>query len=141
MTDPLEQQSEDAMKAAFEKWCPYKGSPDPWVVWQVAFQAGLSHDAKLVAEKEELLLHYKTQVEVVQALCNRRGRTIAEQDAEIAKADATIELLMNRNAELHAKLDAADKQEPADATLSTTLDTRPNEYDAKVMEIAADKLD
>ena len=26
-------------KQMFEDWCPYKGSPDPWVVWEAAIAA------------------------------------------------------------------------------------------------------
>jgi hypothetical protein len=26
-------------REAFEAWCPYQGSPDPWTVWQAAWQA------------------------------------------------------------------------------------------------------
>jgi hypothetical protein len=26
-------------REAFEAWCPYKGNPDPWIVWKAAWQA------------------------------------------------------------------------------------------------------
>ena len=30
------------MQQAFDEWCPYKGSPDPWAVWQAAWAAAES---------------------------------------------------------------------------------------------------
>lgn len=27
------------MRAAFKAWCPYRGSPDPWTVWQACWAA------------------------------------------------------------------------------------------------------
>ena len=33
---------DEAMATAFGAWCPYKGSPDPWIVWQDAWRAALA---------------------------------------------------------------------------------------------------
>lgn len=46
----------DGMTESFQnEFCPYKGSPDPWIVWRAAWQSALKHSATAAAEAPEPL--------------------------------------------------------------------------------------
>jgi hypothetical protein len=53
---PAPQRQEDASEqAAFEAWCPYRGSPDPRVVWAAAWKAALAAAPSPQAQAQPLI--------------------------------------------------------------------------------------
>lgn len=44
-------------QTAFEAWCPYRGSPDPRVVWGAAWKAAIASQAQPAAEPRQDSVH------------------------------------------------------------------------------------